>query len=205
MGIAALLALSIQLYHQGKDALAKQQNYDLICLVHRPTDTIQSSIKDLTKFGLSEVEASKILEQNINGTFWTDKFFRVSESKMISTDYPKFDFDLMEDTPGAEIKFIFGNRLDSTANLSSNKIIIIMNHPLEENYEFNEPLNSSMILIQDLTGNSFKEIHLGEEVNSKLITIKKTDFRSFPYSTPLILDLKGRNEFRLHGFQWLEK
>ncbi|MGI9531155.1 hypothetical protein [Lutimonas sp.] len=205
VGITALSVLSVQLFSQTKDALAEQQDYDIICLVHRPTDTLQSSINELVKFGLTENEASTIHKQDISGTFWTDTFFRVSKSKMISTDFPNYNFDSRGDTPGGDIEFMFGNKLDSTMNLNSNKIIIIMNHPLEEGFEFNEPLNSSLILIQELNGNGFKSIPLGEEVNSKIITIKKTDFRSFPYSTSIMLDLKGRGEFRLHGFQWLKK
>lgn len=204
-GIVGISVLTIKLVDRGKDALAEQQNYDIICLVHRPTDTDQSSVEDLMRLGLTDVEASTILEQNLTGTFWTDKFFRVSESKMISTDYPNYDFDEMEETPGSDIEFMFGNKLDPTIGLNSNKLIIIMNHPLKESFELAEPLNSSMILIQDLTGDNLKEIHLGDDKNSKKIIIKGTDFRSFPYSTPLILDLKGRTEFRLHGFQWMNK
>ena len=204
-GIVGISVLTIKLVDRGKDALAEQQNYDIICLVHRPSDTDQSSVDDLMRFGLTELESSKILEQNLSGTFWTDKFFRVSESKMISTDYPNYDFDEMEETPGVDIEFMFGNKLDPTISLNPNKLIIIMNHPLKVNFELAEPLNSSMILIQDLTGDNFTEIHLGDDKNSKKITIKGTDFRSFPYSTPIILDLKERGEFRLHGFQWLNK
>lgn len=204
-GIFGFSVLTIQLVNKGKDSLAEQQNYDIICLVHRPADTQQSSIEDLIKFGLTDTEATTILAQNLTGTFWTDKFFRVSESKMISTDYPNYDFDEIEATPGADIEFMFGNKLDSSINLNSNKLIIIMNHPLKESFELDEPLNSSMILIQDLTRDSFKEFHLGEDKNSKKILIKETDFRSFPYSTPIFIDLKGRSEFRLHGFQWIKK
>jgi hypothetical protein len=40
-----------------------------------------------------------------------------------------------------------------------------------------------MILIQDLNGDNFKEIHLGEDKNSKKVTIKGTDFRAFPCSS----------------------
>ena len=199
------MVITIRLSNKGKDALAEKQNYDIICLVHRPTDISQSSVEDLVRFGLTQVEASTILEQDLTGTFWTDKFFRISESKMISTDYPNYEFDKMEEIPGADIEFMFGNKLDSTINLNPNKLIIIMNHPLKESFVFKEPLNSSMILIQDLNGDNFKEIHLGEDKNSKKVTIKGTDFRAFPYSTPIILDLKGRSEFRLHGFQWMNK
>ncbi|MEQ8240840.1 MAG: hypothetical protein RIA69_16600 [Cyclobacteriaceae bacterium] len=204
-GIIGLSILTFKLVNKGKDALAEHQNYDIICLIHRPNDTELTKTEDLLKFGLTNEEANTVLEQGLTGTFWADKFFRVSESKMISTDYPNYDFDEMEETPGADIEFMFGNELDSTINLNSNKLIIIMNHPLKESFELDEPLNSSMILIQDLTGDNFTEIHLGEDKNSKKITINGTDFRSFPYSTPILLDLKGRTEFRLHGFQWMNK
>lgn len=204
-GIVGFSVLTVNMINIGKDSLSEQQNYDIICLVHRPADTEQPNIKDLVKFGLTNKEASIILEQNLTGTFWTDKFFRVSESKMISTDYSNYNFDEIEETPGADIEFMFGNKLDSAIHLNPNKLIIIMNHPLKESFAFKEPLNSSMILIQDLNGEDFKEIHLGEDKNSKKVTIKGTDFRAFPYSTPILLDLKERGEFRLHGFQWMNK
>ena len=203
--IVGLSFLTFKLVNKGKGALAEQQNYDIICLVHSPSDSVKSNVNDLTKFGLTETEASTILKQDLTGTFWTDKFFRIKDSKLHSTDFPDYDFDLIESTPGSKIEFRFGNSLNSSISLNPTKIIIIMNHPLTEDYEFNESLNSSMILVQNLTGNNFKEIHLGDDRNSKTITIKETDFRSFPYSTSLLLDLKARTEFRLFGFQWLKK
>lgn len=204
-GIVLFSILTFKLVNKGKDALAEQQNYDIICLVHTPNDSIQSNVDDLTKFGLTEEEASTILEQDLTGTFWTDKFFRVKDSQLLSTDFPDYNFDQFDNTPGAEIEFRFGNTLNSSINLNPTKIIIVMNHPLTEDYEFKESLNSSMILIQELTGNNFREIYFGEHKNSKKIIIRETDFRSFPYSTSLLLDLKGRSEFRLFGFQWLKK
>jgi hypothetical protein len=106
-GIVGVSVLTVNMINIGKDILSKQQNYDIICLVHRPVDTEHPSIKDLVKFGLTDKEASIILEQKLTGTFWTDKFFRVSESRMISTDYPNYNFDEIEETPGADIEFIY--------------------------------------------------------------------------------------------------
>lgn len=203
-----VIGLSITVYkitYRIKDNLAENQNYDIICLSHSPNEEVKLSIQDLIKYGLSENEAKIILEQNLTGSFWTDTFFRVSQSKLISTDRPNYDFDKLEKNPGNEIEFIFGNKLNSTISLNPNRIIIVMNHPLTEPFEFIEPLNTSLIIIQDTIGNRFKEIRLSEKKNLKKITILKTDFRSFPYSTSIKLDLKEYGEFYIHGFQWLEK
>ena len=80
-----------------------------------------------------------------------------------------------------------------------------MNHPLTEPFEFMEPLNTSLIIIQDTIGNGFKEIRFSEKKNLKKITIQETDFRGFPYSTSIELNLKEHGEFNIHGFQWLKK
>ena len=203
--ITGLFITIYKITYRVKDNLAKNQNYDIICLSHSPNEKGISSIQDLIKYGLSENEARVILEQNLTGGFWGDTFFRVYQSKLISTDRPKYDFDKLEKNPGNKIEFIFGNKLNSTISLKPNKIIIIMNHPLNEPFEFIEPLNASLIIIQDTIGNGFKEIRLNEKKNLKKITIRKTNFRSFPYSTSIQLDLKKYGEFNIHGFQWLEK
>jgi len=206
--IFIVIGLSFAVYkitYRVKDNLAENQNYDIICLSHSPNEEGKSSIQDLIKYGLSENEARVILEQNLTGSFWTDTFFRVSQSKLISTDRPNYDFDKLEKNPGNKIEFIFGNKLNSTINLNPNRIIIVMNHPLTEPFEFMEPLNTSMIIIQDTIGNGFKEIRLSEKKNSKKIIIQETDFRGFPYSTSIKLNLKEHGEFNIHGFQWLKK
>jgi hypothetical protein len=110
----------------------------------------------------------------------------------------------MKNDPGAEIEFTFGNTLDSIPNKNP-KVIIIMNHPMDESFEFKEPVNSSLIAVQDVENDKWKINRLGEETNLKKIEIKKTNFRSFPYFTSIILNLKNHGEFRLHGFQWLSK
>lgn len=203
-GTIGFALVAIFLFNKGKDELAKQQNFDIVCLVHKPDDNKIPVIENLKKFSLTNEEAKTIIDLGLKGTFWTDKYFRISESKLISTDYPNYDFDLMKATPGAEIEFKFGNKLDSVTN-SNPKIIIIMNHPMKSDFEFNEPVNSTMIIYQHSKEDKFKIKQLGEERNSKKVIIKKTDFRAFPYHTSVIVNLKGRGEFRLHGFQWLEK
>jgi hypothetical protein len=62
-----------------------------------------------------------------------------------------------------------------------------------------------MIIIQDSIGNGFKEIRFSEKKNLKKITIQETDFRGFPYSTSIELNLKEHGKFNIHGFQWLKK
>lgn len=206
--IFIVIGLSILVYkitYEVKDNLAENQNYDIICLSHSPNEEGKSSIQDLIKYGLSENEAKVILRQNLTGSFWTDTFFRISQSKLISTDHPNYDFDKLEKNSGNEIEFTFGNKLNSTINLNPNRIIIVMNHPLTEPFEFKEPLNTSMIIIQDSIGNGFKEIRFSEKKNLKKITIQETDFRGFPYSTSIELNLKEHGKFNIHGFQWLKK
>ena len=207
LGITVLIALiltsSAYAFKISKDALAQEQDFDIICLVHSPEEN-NTPIEKLSKYGLTKEERKAIKEIGIKGKLWTDKFFRISNSKLISTDFPSYDFDKMDDEPGAEIEFTFGNKLDSIPNKNP-KVIIIMNHPMEESFEFKEPINSSLIAIQNVENDQWIIKRLGEETNLKKIEIKKTDFRSFPYFTSIILNLKNRGEFRLHGFQWLSK
>jgi hypothetical protein len=80
-----------------------------------------------------------------------------------------------------------------------------MNHPQEDDLTFQEPFNTSIISIQSIEKDEFELKRFGKETNSKNIIIRATDFRGFPYSAPLILNLKNRGKFRLHGFQWIEK
>ncbi|ARV06526.1 hypothetical protein BTO04_07350 [Polaribacter sp. SA4-10] len=195
--------LIVFLFNKGKDQMAQEQNFDIVCLVHRPSDVVPE-LKDLTKFSLTKNEAQSIIDLGLKGTFWTDKFFRISKSKLESTDYPDYDFDELENNPGANIEFTFGNKLDSLTN-NNQKVIIIMNHPQEDDFTFQEPFNTSIIAIQSIEKDEFELKKFGKETNSKNIIIRGTDFRGFPYSTPLILNLKNRGEFRLHGFQWIEK
>lgn len=203
IGILGVTILGMLIINEANDELATEQNYDIICLVHRPSDKTPE-IDDLTKFSLNQKEAKAIIDIGLQGSFWTDKYFRISGSKLISTDQPNYDFDSIEDTPGAEIEFLFGNELGNKMN-ENPKIIIIMNHPMESDFEFKEPIDSSAIVYQHLTEDKFEVKYLGDKKNSKKITVKETDFRVFPYYTSIVVDLKERGEFRLHGFQWLEK
>jgi hypothetical protein len=195
--------LAIFLFNKGKDQLAYEQNFDIICLVYRPSEVLPK-IEDLTKFSLTENEARAIIDLGLTGTFWTDKFFRISKSKLESTDFPNYDFDDLDNNPGAKNEFTFGNDLDTLTN-SKTKVIIIMNHPQEEDFEFQEPLNTSMIVFQNVENDGFLQNRFSPETNSKFIKIKGTDFHGFPYSTPIIVNLKNRGDYRLHGFQWMEK
>ena len=201
-GSVGLVLVLISSFNKVSDELANEQNFDIVCLVHRPSDA-KLSVDDLTKFSLTTEEAIAIIDLGLKGTFWTDKYFRVKGSKLVSTDYPNYDFDKIDETPGAEIAFKFGNSISSEQN-NNPKIIVIMNHPMESDFGFNEPLNSSLIAYQHLEEDQFLIKHLGEESNSKKIIIKKTDFRAFPHYTSVVINLKNRGEFLLHGFQWLK-
>jgi len=191
------------LFNKAKDQLAHEQNFDIICLVHRPSELVPE-IQDLTKYSLTENEAKAIIDLGLTGTFWTDKFFRVSKSILESTDFPNYNFDDIKNYPGAEIEFMFGNDLNTLSN-NNHKVIIIMNHPQEEDFTFQEPLNSSVITYQNIDEDGFLIKRLDGEINSKIIKIQGTNFRSFPYSTPIIVDLKNHGEYILHGFQWIKK
>jgi len=201
--ISALFLSVFYLTNRIKDAAAQTQNFDIFCITHRPSKQ-SPSINELTKFNLTLDESKAIIETGIKGNFWTDKFFRIENSKLVSTDYPNYNFDKIESTPGSKIEFMFGNDLDTTTN-RRNKVILVMNHPMEEDFKFTEPLNSSMIAIQNTEDETWQIIRLKDETNSKKITIGKTNFSGFPYSTSIELDLKGREKFKLHGFQWMER
>jgi len=201
--ISTILISLFYLANRIKDAKAQTQNFDIFCITHRLSDKTPN-IDELFKYNLTGEESKAIIETGIKGSFWTDKYFRIVNSKLISTDNPNYDYDQIESTPGSEIEFRFGNTLDSLTN-KRNKIILVMNHPIEKDFTFNEPLNSSMIAIQNIEDDTWEITRLNNETNSKKITVEKTNFSGFPYSTSIILDLKGRDEFSLHGFQWLER
>lgn len=201
--ISTLILSLFYLKNRMKDAAAETQNFDIFRITHRPSEE-SPTINELTKYNLTLEESKAIIETGIRGSFWTDKYFRIENSKLVSTDYPNYNFDEIESTPGSKIEFMFGNDLNTITN-SRNKVILVMNHPIEEDFKFNEPLNSSMIVIQSIEDETWQIIRLEDETNSKKITIGKTNFSGFPYSTSIELDLKGRRKFSLHGFQWMER
>lgn len=203
IGTVAVVVIGIVAYGEIKDRHAVEQNFDIVCLTYRPSEVIPQ-IDDLTKYSLTPKEAQAILDLALRGTFWTDKFFRVSESKLVSTDFPVYDFDKTESNTGANLEFMFGNNLDSVVS-ERPKIIIIMNHPQEPSYSFKQPIDHSVIVYQSISEDKFELFQLGHNLNSKEVKIEGTNFNGFPYSTPLVLELKERGEFNLHGFQWLEK
>lgn len=184
-----------------KDRLSENQNFDIICLTWTPSDKVPD-LSSLTKFSLTKNEANDILNLGLKGTFWIDKYFRIENSKFISTDFPDFDFDNKDS--GSEINFMFGNKLDSVQN-ERKKVIIIMNHPQETSFSFKQPIDKSLIVVQSNTNDEF-EIHPDNfNKNIKQMTIEGTDFRSFPHWTSIKVELKGRNDFSIHGFQWMKR
>ena len=95
LSVIGILLLSIYTFNKIEEHLSTEQNFDIICLVYRPSET-KPELKDLTKYSLTQKEAQAILDLGLKGTFWTDKFFRISKSKLVSTDFPSFDIDNMD-------------------------------------------------------------------------------------------------------------
>lgn len=200
-GIVCLAVGSIGSYNWLKDQVAVEQNFDIICLVHRPSN-VTAQVSDLTKYALTTSEAQAVLNLGLKGSFWTDTFFRVSGSKLVSTDYPTYDFDQRENDSGADLEFMFGNTL--AQNLSTSpKVIIIMNHPQKLPFSFKQPHKRSLIVYQHIQEDGFHLSGVEEDVTTKDFIIEGTNFRGFPYSTPLVIELKNRGKFDLHGFQWM--
>jgi hypothetical protein len=200
-GLVIIVLTSFYLVNVTKDSLSENQNLDIICLTWTPSDE-NPETNHLTKFSLTESEANDILSLGLKGTFWADKYFRIENSKLISTDFPDYDFDNKDS--GLEINFMFGNKLDSIKN-ERKKVIIIMNHPQETSYSFKQPLDKSLIVVQSNTNNEFKIYPDNIKTNIKTMTIEGTDFRSFPHWTSIKVELKGRGDFSIHGFQWIER
>lgn len=182
------------------------QNFDIICLTWMPNDSIPR-IKDFTKFMLTKDEAKQILELEIKGEFWTDKFFRIENSTFVSFNHVSMDFKNNMDKPFVEMDIKFGNRiyLDSSLVNERPKVIIIMNHPSKEKFKFYQPLFNSLIVLQTIDGDEFTIHSKSQERNRKKIEIKETNFYSFPYWTSINVELKGADDFELHGFQWLNE
>lgn len=186
-----------------KDKLSENQNFDIICLSWTPSEEIPL-LSNLIKFSLTESEAQGILDLGLKGTFWTDKYFRIENSKFISTDFPDYDFDAKDKSPGSEINFMFGNKLDSTVN-DRKKLIFIMNHPQATSFSFKQPIDNSVLVIQDIKSDGFKLYPDSFVENSKKLTIEGTKFNSFPYWTSIKVELKGRKDFSINGFQWMKR
>jgi len=60
--------LIVFLFKKGKDEMAQEQNFDIVCLVHRPSDVVPE-LKDLTKYSLTKNEAQSIIDLGLKGTF----------------------------------------------------------------------------------------------------------------------------------------
>lgn len=200
-GLGIVAFASFYLVNFTRDRLAENQNFDIVCLTWTPSDEIPE-ISDFKKFSLTESEAKDILRLDLRGTFWSDKYFRIENSKLVSTDFPEYDFDNKDN--GSEIEFHFGNTLDSTKN-ERQKVIVIMNHPLETSFTFKQPIDKSLIVVQNESNDEFRIYPDNIELNIKRMTIEGTDFRSFPHWTSIKVELKGRDDFSIHGFQWMNR
>ena len=103
------------------------------------------------------------------------------------------------------IEFEFGNDIDTTKTNERPKVIIVMNHPQEKDFTFEQPVNETVIVLQNNESDGFKIYPDNIDFNLKQIQIKKTDFRSFPYWTELSVELKWKNDFSVNGFQWMDR
>lgn len=202
--IPIAILITVKIYDLGKDILSSEQNYDLICITFTPNDTVLEPENDLTRFGLHECEADLVMRNSPLGTYYVGRFFRVQDSKLVSTNNPEYNFNDPEDFESGELDFMFGNRIDSNTRLLNRKIILVMNHPLKTTLEFREPIDSSLLLIQDVHTDTFKEIYLGEEKNLKSLKVSKTNFSSFPHWTNISFDFKGNGYYRCAAFQWFK-
>jgi len=199
-GLVTLALGSLYLVNFTRDRLSENQNFDIVCLTWTPSEEIPE-ISDFTRFSLTESEAKDVLSLDLRGTFWSDKYFRIENSKFVSTDFPKYDFDNKDN--GSEIEFHFGNTLDSAKN-ERQKVIVIMNHPQEISFSFKQPIDKSLIVVQNKSNDEFRIYPDNIELNIKRMTIEETDFRSFPHWTSIKVELKGRADYSIHGFQWMK-
>jgi hypothetical protein len=188
------------LYGTIQNLRTENQNFDIICLKLTPSDTIPE-ISDLTKWSLTEKESKDIINLGVKGHFWGERFFRIENSKLISIDYPNLSFEEKDNS----IEFTFGNDIDTTRTNERPKIIIIMNHPQETDFSFEQPVNETMIVVQNQKEDGFKIYPDNIDLNIKRIKLEKTDFSSFPYWTGISIELKWKNDFSVNGFQYVDK
>lgn len=188
------------LYSLTQNLSTKNQDFDIICLSWTPSQKVPE-IHDLMRWSLTQQESKDIIDSGIKGHFWGQRFFSIRNSKIISPIHPDVSF---EDTENS-IFFTFGNDIDTTKTSERPKVIIIMNHPQETHFIFKQPVNKTMIVIQNEKEDGFKIFPEKIDLNAEKIKIGKTDFYSFPYWTYLSIGLKWNDDFSVNGFQWMEK
>lgn len=200
IGAGAIIYGLIFFYNSIQNLRTEHQNFDIICLSWTPSDKTPE-IKELMKWSLTEKEANDLINSGVKGSFWGERFFRIENSNIVSIDNPDLSFE----EKGNSIEFEFGNDIDTTKTNERPKVIIIMNHPQETDFTFGQPINETMIVLQNQENDGFKIYPDKIDFNIKQIKIKKTDFRSFPHWTGLSVELKWKNDFSVNGFQWLDR
>lgn len=194
----AVYALTV-LYGSIQNFRTETQNFDIICLSWRPSDTTPKA-RELTRWSLTEQEAKDIIDLGVKGEFWGERFFRVEGSKIISIQNPDLSFE----DKRYSVLFTFGNVIDTTKTNERPKVIILMNHPQEKDFMFEQPVNKTIIVLQNEVEDGFKVYPEKFVSNIKKIKIEKTEFRAFPYWTKISIGLKWKNDFSVNGFQWME-
>jgi hypothetical protein len=187
-------------YGLNQNLRTEKQNFDIICLSWAPSDKVPQT-SELTKWSLTEKEATDIIDLGIKGDFWGQRFFRVEDSKIISLENPNLSFEEKQNS----ILFTFGNDIDTAKTNERPKVIIIMNHPQEKDFIFEQSVNETIIVLQNEKQDGFTIYPDKYALNIKKIRIEKTDFRSFPYWAEISIELKGKNDFSVNGFQWVDR
>ena len=200
IGAGAIIYGLIFFYNSIQNLRTENQNFDIICLSWTPSDKTPE-IKELMKWSLTEKEANDLINSGVKGSFWGERFFRIENSKIVSIDNPDLSFEDKENS----IEFEFGNDIDTIKTNERPKVIIVMNHPQETDFTFGQPVNETMIVLQNQESDNFKIYPDKIDFNIKQIKIEKTDFRSFPHWTGLSVELKWKNDFSVNGFQWLDR
>jgi hypothetical protein len=188
------------LYSSIQNVRTEDQNFDIMCLSWTPSDKTPE-INELMKWSLAENEAKDLINLGVKGDFWGERFFRIENSKFISVDNPDLPFEDKRNS----IEFEFGNDIDTTRTNTRAKVIIVMNHPQGTDFTFEQPVNETIIVLQNQEKDGFKIYPDKVDLNVKRIKIEKTDFRSFPHWTELSVELKWKNDFSVNGFQWLDR
>lgn len=200
VGAGVIIYGLIYFYNSIQNLRTENQTFDIICLTRTPSDRIPE-IKELMKWSLTEKEANDLINLGVKGSFWGERFFRIENSKIISTDNPDLSFEDKENS----IEFEFGNDIDTTKTNERPKVIIVMNHPQETDFTFEQPVSESVIVLQNQESDGFKIYPDKVDLNIKKIKIEKTDFRSLPHWTGLSVELKWENDFSVNGFQWMDR
>lgn len=200
VGAGIVVYALIVFYGSIQNIRTEKQNFDIICLSWTPSDKVPQT-DELTKWSLTQKEAKDIIDLGVKGDFWGQRFFRVEDSRIISVENPNLSFEDKQNS----ILFTFGNDIDTAKTNERPKVIIIMNRPQEKDFIFEQSVNETIIVLQNEKEDGFTVYPDKYTLNIKKIRIEKTDFRSFPYWAKISIELKGKNDFSVNGFQWVDR